>query len=179
MIPPNAPARTTLRNASTYAPREGSPAGTSESPDSPDSPAPLLAGTSSIAPPLSQAPARNYSVALASSGYCSGGRQSRRRRAAGSYGCRLLGNHARATLTAWPRPCASGWSPALWSSPTAACSSCATSGGAGTGARGPPGGPPKPPWGPERVRRYSYEVRGTARAELEVTRTDRDGAVRD
>src|SRR5918994_5168119 len=80
MIPPNAPARTTLRNASTYAPREGSPAGTSESPDSPDSPAPLLAGTSSIAPPLSQAPARNYSVALASSGYCSGGRQSRRLR---------------------------------------------------------------------------------------------------
>jgi hypothetical protein len=35
------------------------------------------------------------------------------------------------------------------------------------------------PWGPESVRRYTYEVRGTARAELEVTRTDRDGAVRD
>jgi 8-oxo-dGTP diphosphatase len=35
------------------------------------------------------------------------------------------------------------------------------------------------PWGPDRVRRYSYEVRGTARAELEVTRTDRDGVVRD
>jgi hypothetical protein len=34
-------------------------------------------------------------------------------------------------------------------------------------------------WGPESVRRYSYEVRGTARAELEVTRTDRDDAVRD
>ena len=35
------------------------------------------------------------------------------------------------------------------------------------------------PWGPDSVRRYSYEVRGTARAELEVTRTNRDGAVRD
>jgi 8-oxo-dGTP diphosphatase len=29
------------------------------------------------------------------------------------------------------------------------------------------------PWGPERVRRYRYEVRGTVRAALEVTRTDR------
>ena len=35
------------------------------------------------------------------------------------------------------------------------------------------------PWGPEGVRRYTYEVHGTARTELEVTRTDRDGAVRD
>jgi hypothetical protein len=35
------------------------------------------------------------------------------------------------------------------------------------------------PWGPDHARRYTYEVRGTARAELEVTRTDRDGAVRD
>lgn len=34
-------------------------------------------------------------------------------------------------------------------------------------------------WGPESVRRYSYEVRGTARADFEVTRTDRNGAVRD
>ena len=34
-------------------------------------------------------------------------------------------------------------------------------------------------WGPENVRRYCYEVRGTARAEFEVTRTDRNGAVRD
>src|SRR5262249_22289664 len=29
------------------------------------------------------------------------------------------------------------------------------------------------PWGPDRVRRYTYEVRGKARAELEVRRTDR------
>lgn len=29
------------------------------------------------------------------------------------------------------------------------------------------------PWGPECVRRYCYEVRGTVRAALEVTRTDR------
>ena len=34
-------------------------------------------------------------------------------------------------------------------------------------------------WGPDSVRRYSYEVRGTARADFEVTRTDRNGAVRD
>src|SRR4029453_4427993 len=38
-------------------PRDGSPAGTSESPGSPGSPAPLLVGSSSMAPPLSQAPA--------------------------------------------------------------------------------------------------------------------------
>src|SRR5436305_13293938 len=49
MIPPKAPASTTLRNARTYALRDGSPAGTSESPGSPESsPAPLLVGSSSI-----------------------------------------------------------------------------------------------------------------------------------
>jgi ADP-ribose pyrophosphatase YjhB (NUDIX family) len=35
------------------------------------------------------------------------------------------------------------------------------------------------PWGPESVRRYSYEVHGTARADLVVTRTDRDDAAGD
>src|SRR2546423_8603803 len=50
MTPPKAPASTTLRNASTYALRDGSPAGTSESPGSAESsPPPLLAGSSSIA----------------------------------------------------------------------------------------------------------------------------------
>src|SRR5256885_7730811 len=50
MIPPKAPASTTLRNARTYALRDGSPAGTSESPGSAESsPPPLLAGSSSIA----------------------------------------------------------------------------------------------------------------------------------
>ena len=34
-------------------------------------------------------------------------------------------------------------------------------------------------WGPDSVRRYTYEVRGTARADFEVTRTDRNDAVRD
>src|SRR3989454_974985 len=52
MIPPKAPASTTLRNARTYALRDGSPAGTSESPGSPglpgSSPPPLLVGSSSI-----------------------------------------------------------------------------------------------------------------------------------
>src|SRR5256714_13615557 len=49
MIPPKAPASTTLRNARTYALRDGSPAGTSESPGSAESsPPPLLAGSSSI-----------------------------------------------------------------------------------------------------------------------------------
>src|SRR6266536_3131078 len=60
MIPPKAPASTTLRNARTYALRDGSPAGTSESPGLPgSSPPPLLVGSSSITPPLSQAPARH------------------------------------------------------------------------------------------------------------------------
>src|SRR5262249_19717975 len=49
MIPPNPPASTTPRNARTYAPRDGSPAGTSESPGSSERFAPFapsLAGPS-------------------------------------------------------------------------------------------------------------------------------------
>src|SRR2546421_692367 len=157
MIPPKAPASTTLRNARTYALRDGSPAGTSESPGSAESsPPPLLAGSSSIAGIVRRSTARQP--------------------------CACHTDHMAETVREWLGAGALG-----------------EAGGRllflrnqrrGRSADGmierchPWVGEPiaewlAEQWGPDSVRRYSYEVRGTARADFEVTRTDRNGAVRD
>src|SRR6266516_1531512 len=244
MIPPKAPASTTLRNARTYALRDGSPAGTSESPASAESsPPPLLVGSSSISGIVRRSTARQPCAChtehmaepvrewlVAGALVESDGRLLfvRNQRRGGSedwstpggvidadHGSLLDGltreveEETGLRVTRWEGPLYEveavapdlGWvmrcevhravdfeGEVQVADPDGIVVEAAfvtTADAAAMIERCHPWvGEPiaewlAEQWGPDSVRRYSYEVRGTTRADCAGTRTDRNGAVRD